>query len=446
MNTDNAETAAKDIVIAKSIRYSFFNGLFFNAMNGFLNNFLTPFLLLLGGTPLQVGMLNAFPDISSAMLHIKTPDIIDKFRSRKKPVVIFVFLEAFILLIIAVCAFLMIKSPYLLIIMVTLFSCAAAVANPAWGSWISHLVIKDRGIFFGRRSRVYGFIKIGATFLAGFLLTKAKAFNPYLGFALIFFIAFVLRFLGWAYLKRMYEPNISYEKESYFSIFDFLAQIKTSNYAKYVLFISLLGFSVNLATPFYAVLMLKDLHFSYMLYSVLIGTTTISRLLFIKRWGHIADHVGNIKIIKFTSVFIGILPLLWIVCRHPVYLIFVQIFSGFLWAGFHLCTTNFIYDAVTPEKRARCISYYRTLQGIAIFCGAMLGGIMVTRLPALIGYQILTLFLISAVLRVAVTLLTARGIKEVRPVHNANNLQIFFSMMFDYKTILGIDREPLKDI
>ncbi|MDP8261944.1 MAG: MFS transporter [Candidatus Ancaeobacter aquaticus] len=438
------EKSSEKILIQKSIRYSFLNGISFNAMNGFLNSFLTPFLLLLGGTTAQVGMLNGFPNIFSALLQLKTPDIIDRFKSRKRPVTIFIFIEAVVLLLLTVFAFLKIIHPYVFIALVVLFSSAAAIANPAWGSWISHLVKENRGTFFGKRSRIYGFIKIGATFFAGFLLSKIKPLDPFLGFAIVFFTAFLLRATGWYFLRKMYDPEISYDKSSHFSIKQFLAQLKTSNFTKYVFFISVFSFTVSIATPFYAVFMLKDLHFSYFLYSTLIAAALISRLLFISRWGKIADHVGNLKVIKFTTILMGIIPLLWIINQHPVFLLFIQIVSGFLWAGHHLCTTNFIYDAVTPEKRTRCISYYNTLHGIGLFGGAILGGFLINVLPALRGHKILTLFLISAILRLVVTLIFSRKIKEVRTVHNANSLQIFFSMLFDYKTILGVDREPVK--
>jgi len=189
--------------------------------------------------------------------------------------------------------------------------------------------------------------------------------------------------------------------------------------------------------------MLKDLHFSYMLYTVITITATLMVYIMISRWGRHADRIGNLKIIKFTSPLIGVIPLLWIFNRNPAFLFFAQVFSGFLWAGFNLCTTNFIYDAVIPEKRTRCISYFNVLNGLALCAGALLGGFLLQRLPALFGYKILTLFLISSVLRIMVGIFMPLKLEEVRPVEKVNSNELFFSMI-GIKPLLGIERKTIR--
>ena len=130
-----------------------------------------------------------------------------------------------------------------------------------------------------------------------------------------------------------------------------------------------------------------------------------------------------------TAPMIAILPLLWIINHNPIFLIFTQIVSGFAWAGFNLCASNFIYDAVSSKKRTRCISYFNTLNGMALCLGALCGGFLLERLPALLGYKILTLFLIASVLRMTVALFMSRQLKEVRLVEKASDDEIFLSMV-----------------
>jgi MFS family permease len=139
--------------------------------------------------------------------------------------------------------------------------------------------------------------------------------------------------------------------------------------------------------------------------------------------------VGNVKVLRITSLFIATLPLWWIVCRHPLYLILAQAVSGMAWAGFNLCALNFIYDAATPEKRTRCISYFYFFNGIAIFFGSLTGGYLAGRLPFLFGYRLLSLFLLAAVLRLMVALFMAPKIKEVRPVEDVSSRDLFFSVV-----------------
>lgn len=437
MNTDKQQTN-------KSLKYSFFNGIFASAMTGFVNEYLTPFILLLGGTTRQVGALNAFPNIFAALAQMKSANIVERLKSRKKMVGIFVFFQALILLAITIITFLRRMRPDTLIVFIILLTCCGAVVNGAWGSLMSDLVEKSkRGQYFGWRTKVLGLVTVGSVFLAGFILHLMKKVNIFYGFTILFGGAFLWRMISWFFLRKMHEPYLSYRKEANFTLFQFLSRLKESNFAKFVLFAALMNFSVNIASPYFSVLMLKDLKFSYFLYTLIIIPSTLTMNLSMARWGRLADRIGNLKIIKFTASLIGIIPILWIINRHSVFLVGAQVFSGFVWAGFHLCTSNFIYDAVSPEKRTRCIAYFNVLNGLALSFGALLGGFLLPWLPSLFGYKILTLFLISTVLRIIVGIYLPLKLKEVRPVEKMRSHQVFFSML-SIKPLLGIERETIR--
>jgi MFS family permease len=428
----------------KNLRYSFINGIFSSGMSGFSYEFLTPFLLLLGGTVKQIGALNAIPNLLGALAQFKGVDIITKIKSRKKTVVFFVCFEGIILLAVALSAYAKGLSPHLFILFIALYSICSAVVRPAWDSWISELVPpKNRASFFGRRSRVYGFVTMAATFMGGLILQKMELVSPFYGFAILFGIAFLLRMLGWFFLCKIYEPPLKHEKESQFTFYQFIARIKQSNFAKFVVFVALFSFSVSLASPFFAVFMIRDLQFSYLFYSIMLISSALARHLAITRWGIQADIIGNLKIIKFTALFIGIIPFLWIINRSPYFLLFAQMAAGFLWAGFYLCASNFIYDAVIPEKRARCIAYFCVLNGMALAAGAFLGGLILKYLPPLFNYSILTLFAISGIMRFLVFFIMKDKMQEVKQVQKTSNKDLFYSM-FNVKVILGVDRRTIR--
>ena len=427
----------------KSLTYSLYNGICSNAMLGFFQDFLTPFILILGGTARQIGILNAFPNLLGALTQLKSADLIRRLKHRKIAVGVFMVIEGLILLAISVSAFLKRLDPFLFIAFIGIYAVCSAIITPALGSWISDLVdVKTRGSFFGKRIKIYGFVALGSTFAAGFILNHMKKIDPFYGFALLFGMAFIFRMLGWLFIRKVHEPPLGSEGRP-FTIFQFIGHIKHSNFARFVVFVSLFSFSVNFASPFFAVLMLKDLKFSYLLYTIIIITSALARHTSISRWGKHADRVGNLKILRFTSVFIGVVPLLWILNQSPLFLIPVQIFSGFLWAGFNLCASNFIYDAAAPEKRPRCIAYFNVLNGISLAAGAFLGGFMLKKLPGLFGYKILTLFLISTALRFLVVYYMRTHVKEVRPVEKISHKDLFYSMI-NIRPVFGIDRKTIK--
>ena len=188
-------------------------------------------------------------------------------------------------------------------------------------------------------------------------------------------------------------------------------------------------FTANLASPFFSVHMLRDLGFDYITYTVVTVASTATIYIMMQRWGRHADITGNLTVLKFVSPLIGVVPLLWLLDRHPVYLIFAQVFSGFVWAGYTLCSGNFIYDAVTPQKRTRCIAYFNFCNGIAICLGAFCGGLVLSHLPKIFGYQFLTLCLISGILRLLVGVFFPPFIKEVRLVKDVKGKELFLSVM-----------------
>lgn len=430
--------------IKRSLRFSFLDGVFASSMVGFTQEYFTPFLLVLGGTVGHVGILNALPNLSASLLQLKTADFVEKAKSRKKIIVAFVFLQALMLLPVVFIALINLKSPYFFIMIALLFTSFGALANPAWGSLMSDLVEENkRGEYFGFRTRILGFIIVVSIFIAGIILNYLKKVNVFFGFALIFGLAFVFRIISCYFLNRMHDVPLEHKEEDRFTFLNFLSRIRESNFAKFVLFVSMMNFSVNLASPFFAVLMLKDLHFSYLLYTVITMTATLTIYLTISRWGKHADKIGNLKVIRFVSPLIGIIPLLWVINRNPIFLIFAQVVSGFAWAGFNLCASNFIYDAVTPAKRTRCIAYFNVLNGFALCTGALLGGFLLQKLPPLFGYKILMLFLISSFLRIIIGTFMSAKLKEVRAVTNVSNNQLFFSVI-GIRPLLGIERRTIR--
>ncbi|MFH1798056.1 MAG: MFS transporter [Candidatus Omnitrophota bacterium] len=428
----------------ESLKISIVEGVFASAMAGFTQDYFAPFLLVLGGTVRQIGLLSAIPNLAASLIQLKSAALIAWLGSRKKMINIFVFLQAIALIPMVILAFVGAREPGLFIVLVVLFTCFGALSSPAWGSLISDLVEPaERGQYFGLRNKILGFAAVLASFTAGFILYTSKKANISRAFALIFTAAFIWRIISWRKMKRIYEPILHDDGKNHFTLIQFLKHLKKSNFAKFVVFSSLMSFSVNIASPFFAVLMLRDLKFNYLLYTIVTLAATLTIYVAIARWGRHADKTGNLKVIRITSPLIGFIPLLWLINQSPVYLICAQIFSGFLWAGFNICTTNFIYDAVSPAKRTRCIAYFNTLNGMALCCGAVLGGFLLPFLPPVRGYKILTLFIVSSMLRIIVGLFLPRQLKEVRAVESIKSDQVFFSMI-GIKPLLGVERKTIR--
>ena len=442
MNTaEHMDAAAKK----KSLDISLFKGAFGVLTTGFTQEFFTPFILFLGAGARQVGILNGTINMVSACVQLFSAEMVEKIGSRKNMVSVFILVQLTVLLTIVVLALTGKIHYWTFIVLAVVFVTAGMVFHPAWLSFLCDLAGDNkRGTYFGWRSRNLGLLSVVGMITGGVILYNMEHRNLLYGFCLLFGLGFLARLLSFLSLQRMQEPPLTYNKEDVFSFLQFFLRLKKSNFAKFVLFVSTMNFSVNLAAPYFAVFMLKDLSFNYLTYSAVTFIAPLTLFLSVRRWGQHADKVGSLKVLQLTSKCFPLIPLLWILDQAPWYLLMVEMFSGFLWAGFNLCAANFIYDAASPQKRTRCIAYFNVLNGFALSCGALLGGFLVKYLPSLFGHKLLMLFFISAILRLIVSWTMSRMIKEVRNVEHIKSLDLFFSMI-RLRSIPGNDRNSLRN-
>ncbi|OGX31643.1 MAG: hypothetical protein A3G37_01050 [Omnitrophica WOR_2 bacterium RIFCSPLOWO2_12_FULL_46_30] len=406
---------SKDNKLKKSLKYSFWDGVFAFIMVGLTQDYITPYALALKASVRQVGLLSALPNLCASLVQLKSADLTERLASRKRLILLSVFMQALMILPIILLPYIIkINQASFLIFLAMLFTGFGAISLGAWASLMSEYIPSNkRGQYFGWRNKVLGLVAVGASLSAGLILQIYKN-NVLLGFWIILNSAMAARFICWYFLTKMYEPKFRRCVEDHFTFVDFIKRARESNFVKFTFFVAGLNFSVNLAAPFFTVFMLRDLKFGYFTYTVVMIPVVLTSFLLINRWGRLADRIGNYRIVKFCSFFIASLPLYWIIYRHPLYLIFVQILGGFAWSGFNLCAVNFVFDSVSAPKRTRCLSYFNVVNGFGISLGAGLGGYLAGHMPELLGYKLLSLFLFSSMMRFLVIFTFTPKIKEIR--------------------------------
>lgn len=418
----------------QSLNYSIKDGTAFGVMDNTGNAYLTPFALALNASTKYIGLIASLPNLISSLLQLKTVRLMEK-RSRKELVVKNAFFQALIWLPIA---FLALFHPSfslaLLMILYTILISFNAFIVPAWNSWMKDLVKKSRGQFFGNRSKINGIVGLVTLLIVGYILDLFKKRNlVFIGFFAIFITAFFARIISKRYLSKQYEPKIKLYKGYYFSFLEFLKRIRYSNFGKFAVYVSLFNFAVYVASPFFTVYMLRDLKFSYLIFTLLTVTQSLATFITLPLWGKFADKYGNLKSIKISGLLIPLIPFLWVFSTNFYYLLAVQIFSGIVWASFNLSASNFIYDAVSRERMGLCVAYSGILNTVGIFIGSSLGGFLAGFLK--IGYNpILVIFILSAVLRFFVSLIMLPKIKEVKGVKKLSikNKMMMFLPLYNH--------------
>ena len=407
----------------KARRKSIKEGMFATVKSSFFDNYISPFAIAINSSNSLVAMISSVSGLIGPIAQLFSSRLIEKYL-RKKIVVKAVFLETLMILPMIIIAILFQKNiitnslPLLLFLFYSFYIIFANISGPAWFSWMGDIVDDNfRGRWFAKRNLILGFLSVILTVSASFFLDFFKDKNlTMLGFAILFALAFIGRMFSCRIFKQQYEPKIKIQDGYYFSFTQFLFKAPTNNFGRFTLFRGCLSFADAILGSLLSIYLLRNLGLNYSSYMIIIFAGTIFSLLVINLWGIFADHYGNYKTILITSLFIPLLPILWILNNSIAYLIFVpSLAGGIVWAGFNLASGNFVYDNVTPQKRGIVISYYNVVVGGGIFLGAALGALLIKVITISTINPIVIIFSISAIFRLAVVLFWLPKFKETRP-------------------------------
>lgn len=414
--------------IKKSLQFAVRDGLFFSIMSGVGESYLAAFAIFLKASNPQIALLAALPQLVGAFFQFLSVQLLNYLKSRKKIILYGVIGQALAwLFILSTPLFSERRAVSWLIASVIVYSVLGSFANPAWHSLMGDLVRSNqRGRYFGRRNGVMSIAAFASLCFAGLLLHRAEGLGRVgFGFGLLFLIAFMARLISAYCLSRMSEPKYTPRAEDHFSVWQFLRDGRKTNFGRFVLFTALIHFSVHVSGPFISPYLLRDLNFSYLQFMCASAATVLAQFLTLHMWGRFGDQFGNKKVLTITGVLLPVLPLLWLSTTNFYLILAIQIFGGITWAGFSLSMGNFVFDAVSPAKRAQCSAIYNSANAVGIFLGALLGGNLSRWLPRQmdigslhlsLASNLQLLFLLSAVLRFIVSMKFLPMIREVREV------------------------------
>ncbi|GIU70283.1 MAG: hypothetical protein KatS3mg002_1519 [Candidatus Woesearchaeota archaeon] len=195
------------------------------------------------------------------------------------------------------------------------------------------------------------------------------------------------------------------------------------NYGIFVMYVLLLKFAASISMPFFALYLLKDLKLGYVYFTIIIAISIVTSFFAMSIWGKIIDKHGSKKVLEISGILVPFSPLLLIIAvfiNNPtwlfIFLVLEEMFAGIAWSAFNLSTSSFLFDATNKDDRVKSIAYYNFLVGIGVFLGAMLGGLLTKIYPVFITSNIPLILLTSGVLRLLVTLLLIRKVREARMV------------------------------
>lgn len=421
----------------KTKKLSIAEGSSASIMLGFGEQYIVPFALRLGATSAQIGFLSAVPAFIASLFQLLGARLTDQYQNRKKLVLTFVLWQALSFIPLFILPFLT-KNFWVLALCFILYLIFGNLIGPAWSSWLGDVVpLAERGKYFALRNKMSIFFLFASVLTGGILLTYFEN-NIWMGFALLFSTAFMGRFISFLLLLRHNEPKYTSDLWNDYTFKKFLEELSTNAFGRFVVFRSLLSFSVMVVAPFFALLMLKEFQFSYIQYSIILFAPMIAKALTMTYWGTLSNTFGNKNILRISSILIGLIPINWFIVSvffhgESIFfaLIVTELISGFSWAGMELTTFNYMLEASLPKKRVKLFAYYNVIFNSLVMIGGLTGSALIFLLTKKISLfnAIMILIIISIITRLLVAFILTPKVQEISNHKKVENKRLFYEIL-----------------
>lgn len=351
--------------------------------------FLVAFALKLGASIELVGFIAAIPPLTQ-ILSFFAAYIVQKYKKRRALCMISSFSSRIFWLFIAAIPFLFSVELGLSLFIITLFilSCIAVISSTSWNTWMKDLVPEEQlGPFFAKRIILTLIIGLILTLAAGFFIDFwNNEFSLYpvdvYSYSILFFIAFLAGMLGIYFISRIPEPRMETEIQSS-KLRELLSKpFRDTNYRRVMIFLTLWNFAINLASPFFVVVMIKQLNLDMGLITILTVLSQTTNIIFLGFLGRLSKY-SNKSVLQFSSPIFLVCILVWVfttafesIVLVLSLLIIVHIFTGISTAGVTLAMGNITLRLAPKKDAAPYLATNTVFTSLAAGIAPIIGGFL----------------------------------------------------------------------
>ena len=359
----------------RNLRWFWVDGLFAAASDSIPLTFFTLYLLAIGMTGEQVGLLNSLTNLSAALILLPGALMVERFGHRKELTVFWGGgVARFLLVVLALLPLGMTGKMLILMVMAVtiLRSLAGNLAFPAWMSFTADIVpIEGRGRYFASRNLVMSAAAMLVTYLAGQWITQNGSLAAY-QIALI--ISFMLGMVSTFSFNKIHDPRPDHHSADSFSFRSAVADLRASPvFLAFCAVAAIWNFSLNIAGPFFSVYMVQELKFTAAMIAMSSIIPGVTKILTQRKAGELADHFGPRKIQAVVMFLIPVLPIAWVFVKTYYGVLVIQAASGILWGTFELVSFNVLLGILPQNLQARYSAIYQIMIALAFSLGAVVG-------------------------------------------------------------------------
>lgn len=348
--------------------------------------FLVAMAILLGATNMQIGILAALPGFSS-LFQLVAVRLLQKYNNRRAISVFSSIVARLPLLIIGLLPLLFTTGTSIQVIIFLLFFhyFFGSVAGANWNSWMKDLVPEKKlGSYFSQRTRLTQSLNVFLSLTIALALDYIKRIHPGIqmeAYSFMFIAGGLLGLSATWLLAKTPESASFLPKENLFKLYR--KPLMDKNFRKLLLFNSFWSFSLAIATPFFTVFMMKNLHLplSYIICFGILGQ--IAGIFAVKMWGKKSDIFGNKTIIKIAAPVYMLCIISWPLAAmdHPFFvtviiIALINIFSGASSSGINLAIGNIGLKLASKTEAIVYLSAKNMIVALFASMGPLLGGIL----------------------------------------------------------------------
>ncbi|WP_076072350.1 MFS transporter [Sphingomonas montana] len=347
---------------------------------------LTAFALHLGASNVMVGVLASVPFLAQ-LLQLPAILLVERQRRRKRIAVLTSIVGRLMLGVMAITAFSTGTTPLLVFLAAQCLLCGlGAIGSCAWNSWLRDLAPERRlGEVFAKRTLWLTTINLvlGLAAAIALDLTDERSSGRDIVFAGMFVAGAVTGLASARIVSLMPEPVMP-PAAGRVGLRQLLqVPLQDLNFRRLLAFVGSWQFAVNLATPFFTVFIVRQLHFNVSFVMVLSVVSQIANLVVLRYWGRLSDRFANKSVLAVCAP-VYILSIVAMIGASQIddrglvklWLIGLHLLMGASVAGVTLTATNIALKLSPRGGATAYVAASACVTAVAAGLAPILGGLL----------------------------------------------------------------------
>lgn len=359
------------------------------------------FAFALGASAFIIGLMAAIP-LLAQLAQLPAIGLVERVRQRRKITVIAVSTSRLIILLLALVPYLSDRSLQLALLLVAQLAITllGSVSGCSLNSWLHQLLPRSSlGTLFARRLFWSTVLASSGVLVAGQLIQHWPFAESLHAYSVAFAAAGAAGFISSHYLSKVPEPQMPPRAGPALPVLAIIrSPFRDANFRRLILFMGSWNVAANMAAPFLAVYLLRQLGYQMGTVTALWIVSQVANALTLYLWGRISDRLSNKGILAVAlPVYFGCIiafPFAALPEPHALtlpLLVLIHVLMGAAQGGIGLATGN-LGLKLAPQGQGTAYLANVTLIGslsggvASVLGGALAGGFEAAKLTLVLQW------------------------------------------------------------